>query len=187
MSRAMHEAMIKPARLRAGDRVAVVTLSWGGPGAIPQRYQAGKEQFEKEFGLQVVEMKHALRPPEWVARHPEARAADLMEAFSDSSLKGIFTSTGGDDSVRMMPFVDLEVIRKNPKVLVGYSDTTITHMACLRAGLVTFYGPSMMAGFAENGGMFPYMTRSLRKAIFAAEPMGVIEPNTQGWTTERLE
>jgi len=48
-------------------------------------------------------------------------------------------------------YLDLEVIRANPKVFLGYSDTTISHLVCYKAGLVSFYGPSIMAGFAENG------------------------------------
>jgi muramoyltetrapeptide carboxypeptidase LdcA involved in peptidoglycan recycling len=52
---------------------------------------------------------------------------------------------------------------------------------------VTFYGPSIMSGFAENGGMLPYMIRSVRKTLFSAEPTGVVEPNPEGWTAEFLE
>src|SRR4051812_15502007 len=117
--------MVKPARLRPGDRVAAVSLSWGGPGAIPHRYQAGKAQFEREFGVQVMEMKHTLESPEWLERNPKARADDLMEAFADSQINGIISTIGGDDSVRLLPHIDLEVIRRNPKVVMGYSDTTV--------------------------------------------------------------
>jgi muramoyltetrapeptide carboxypeptidase LdcA involved in peptidoglycan recycling len=179
--------MIKPPRLKAGDRVAAATLSWGGPGAIPQRYQTGKTQFEREFGLQVVETKHALQTPDWIAKNPKARADDLMEAFADPTIKGIISTIGGEDSARILPFIDLDVIRRNPKVVMGYSDTTITHMACFNAGLVSFYGPAFMAAFAENGGMFPYMTQSVRRTIFSTDPIGIIAPNTAGWTVEHLD
>ena len=179
--------LVKPERLRAGDRVAAVTLSWGGPGTFPWRYEAGKRQLEAEFGVEVVETRHALREPAWIAANPEARAADLMEAFADPSIRGIVSTIGGDDSVRILPFLDLGVIRANPKVFLGFSDTTVTHFACLRAGLGSFYGPSFMAGFAENGGLFPYMTDSLRRTVFEAEPVGEVRPNEGGWTAERLE
>jgi muramoyltetrapeptide carboxypeptidase LdcA involved in peptidoglycan recycling len=179
--------MIKPRRLRPGDRVAAITLSWGGPGAFPHRYEAGKTQFEQMFAVQVVETKHALRSPEWLAQNPKARADDLMEAFSDTSINGIISTIGGDESVRILPHIDLEIIRQNPKVVMGYSDTTITHMACFRAGLVSFYGPAFMAGFAENGGMFPYMVESVRRTIFCGDPIGTIEPNRAGWTVEHLD
>jgi muramoyltetrapeptide carboxypeptidase LdcA involved in peptidoglycan recycling len=179
--------LIRPRKLRPGDRVAAVTLSWGGPGHVPHRYEAGKRQFEEAFGVEVVETPHALRDPEWIRRNPAARADDLMQAFADSTIQGIVSTIGGDDSIRILPFLDPATIRDNPKVFLGYSDTTVTHWACFEAGLGTFYGPSFMSGFAENGGMFPYMVEAVRKSIFSSEPLGVLEPNPDGWTVEFLE
>jgi muramoyltetrapeptide carboxypeptidase LdcA involved in peptidoglycan recycling len=179
--------MKKPARLKQGDRVAAVSLSWGGPGAIPHRYHAGKQQFEQEFGVRVVESRHALRSPEWIAKNPSARADDLMEMFSDPTINGIISTIGGDDSVRILPYLDLDVIRRNPKIMMGYSDTTATHMACFKAGVVSFYGPTFMTGFAENGGMFDYLVESVRRTLFGVAPIGTISPNGGGWTVEHLE
>jgi len=180
-------AMIKPPKLQAGDKIAVVSLSWGGPGTFPHRYQAGKQQLETAFGVTVVEMPHALADPEWVARHPQARAADLMAAFADPSIKAIIASIAGDDSIRTLPYTDLNMIRANPKIFMGFSDTTITHFACLKAGLVSFYGPAIMAGFGENGGLFPYMVDSVRRTLFSCAPIGIIQPNQDGWTVEFLD
>jgi muramoyltetrapeptide carboxypeptidase LdcA involved in peptidoglycan recycling len=56
-------------------------------------------------------------------------------------------------TLRMLPFLDYSVIRENPKVFLGYSDSTVTHFAFLKAGVISFYGPSIMAGFDENGGL----------------------------------
>ena len=179
--------MIKPRRLRRGSRVAAVSLSWGGPGTFPHRYAAGKRQFEEEFGVAVTETEHALREPEWLARNPRARADDLMAAFADPAVDGIISTIGGSDSIRLLPYLDLNVIRNNPKVLLGYSDTTVTHCVCRKAGLVSFYGPSFMAGFAENGGMFPYLVDAVRKTLFDSEPLGRLPPNEAGWTVEHLE
>ena len=109
-----------------------------------------------------------------------------MEAFSDPSIKAIISTIGGDDSIRILPYLDLDVIRSNPKIFLGYSDTTITHFACFKAGLVSFYGPSIMAGFGENGGMFPYMIDSVRRTLFSSTPPGVVESNRNGWTVEML-
>jgi muramoyltetrapeptide carboxypeptidase LdcA involved in peptidoglycan recycling len=179
--------MIKPQKLHPGDKVATVSLSWGGPGTVPYRYAAGKQQLQDEFGLVVVEMPHTLSDADWLHRNPQARADDLMAAFSDPTIKGIFSTIGGDDSIRLLPYLDLNVIQANPKVFLGFSDTTINHLACYKAGLVTFYGPSIMAGFAENGGMFPYMVESVRKTLFSSDPIGNIPPNQDGWTVEILD
>ena len=179
--------MIKPKKLNPGDKIATVSPSWGGPSVFPHRYQSGIRQLQEEFGLQVVEMPNTLRDADWLSRNPGARAEDLMQAFADPSIKGIFATIGGDDSIRLLPFLDLNVIRNNPKVFLGYSDTTISHLVCYKAGLVSFYGPSIMAEFAENCGMFPYAVQSLRKTLFSSERIGEVKPETEGWTVERLD
>lgn len=175
-----------PKALRRGDRIAAISLSWGGAGEIPWRYEIGKRQFEQEFGITVVETKHALRSAAWLAQNPRARADDLMTAFADDSIDGIVSTIGGTDSIRILPYLDLQLMRDHHKVFLGFSDTTISHAACFKAGLVSFYGSSMMTGFAENCGMFPYLVKSVRKTLFSTEPIGVLEPNLSGWTAEFL-
>jgi muramoyltetrapeptide carboxypeptidase LdcA involved in peptidoglycan recycling len=179
--------MIKPKRLRAGDTIAAVSLSWGGPGAFPHRYEAGKKQLMEEFQLHVVESRHATMDPAWLARNPRARADDLMDALSDPSIAGIVSTIGGEDSIRLLPHVDKDVIRRNPKVFLGYSDSTVLHMLFFDAGVTSFYGPAIMAGFAENAGIFPYTIDAVRKVLFGADPMGLVQPNRGGWTVERLD
>jgi muramoyltetrapeptide carboxypeptidase LdcA involved in peptidoglycan recycling len=142
---------------------------------------------QDEFDLQVVEMPNTLKDADWLARNPKARADDLMQAFADPSIKGIFATIGGDDSIRLLPFMDLNTIRENPKIFLGYSDTTMSHLVCYKAGLVSFYGPSIMAEFAENAGMFPYMVQAVRKTLFSSEVIGEVKPSTAGWTVERLD
>ena len=177
----------KPRHLRPGDRVAVVSPSWGGPGTFPHRYEAGVRQLEAEFRVTVVEMDHTRAAPEFVADHPELRAADLIAAFADPSISGIITSIGGDDSIRLIPHLDLSVIAANPKVFLGFSDTTSLHFACLAAGLTSFYGPAIMAGFGENTGMHRYTANAVQRALFSTEPIGPIPLNEEGTTTERLD
>ncbi|HET6821651.1 MAG TPA: S66 peptidase family protein, partial [Anaerolineales bacterium] len=179
--------MIKPQKLSPGDKIATVSLSWGGPSVFPHRYQVGVQQLKDKFGLQVVEMPHTLKDADWLSRNPRARADDFMQAFFDSSIKGIFATIGGDDSIRLLPFLDLNVIRNNPKIFLGYSDTTISHLVCYKAGLTSFYGPSIMLEFAENGGIFPYVVQSLRKTLFSSSVIGEVNPEIDGWTAERLE
>lgn len=178
--------LTKPKHLKAGDKVATVSLSWGGAGSIPARYEAGKRQLAETFGVTVVEMPHTLKPAEWIAKNPKARADDLMQAFEDSSISAIISCIGGDDSIRTLPYINIETIRQNPKIFLGYSDTTISHFMCLKAGLGSFYGPSIMAGFAENCGIFPYMEDSVRKSLFSTQPIGII-PAAKEWTVEMLD
>ncbi len=175
--------MIQPRALRHGDRIAAISLSSGWPNVFPGAYRDGKRRLEEAFGVQVIESRHALADPDWLAAHPEARAADLMEVLRDRSIHGIVSTIGGDDSIRILPFLDLSVIRENPKIFIGYSDTTVAHFAFLKAGVTSFYGPSIMAGFDENGGLLPYMADSVRQVLFRSSiPAAPISPNQDGWT-----
>jgi muramoyltetrapeptide carboxypeptidase LdcA involved in peptidoglycan recycling len=61
---------------------------------------------QEAFGIEVIESRHALKGIPWLAAHLEARAADLMEVLQDPSIKGIISTIGGDDSIRMLPFLD---------------------------------------------------------------------------------
>ena len=177
--------MIKPKRLQRGNRIAAVSLSWGGPGTFPLQYQFGKRQLETAFGVEVIEMPHTLKPADWIAANPRARADDLMQAFADPNIDAIISTIGGDDSIRTLPFIDFAAIRNNPKIFMGFSDTTITHFACFKAGLTSFYGPAIMAGFGENGGLFPYTEQAVRTVLCALSAAGLIEPSTF-WTDERM-
>ena len=110
--------MIKPQKLAPGDKVATVSLSWGGPSIFLYRYQVGVQQLKDEFGLEEVEIPNTLRAASWLSQNPRTRTDGLMQAFDDTTIKGVFTTIGGDDSIRLLPFLDLDVIRNNPKVFL---------------------------------------------------------------------
>lgn len=179
--------LVKPKVLKRGDRVATISLSWGGAGELLDRYEQGKRQLQNVFGLEVVETKNALKSAQWIYENPKARAEDLMDAFADKSIKAIISNIGGDDSSRILRYVDLEIIKQNPKIFLGFSDSTITHFLCLKAGLSSFYGTSLLVGFAENSGMHPYQIDSINRTLFSTNPIGELSPNYSGWTSERLD
>lgn len=179
--------LIKPKKLKAGDTVAAISPSWAGASVYPHRYEAGKRQLEKEFGLKVVEAPNALISVAENAGSPQKRAADLNWALSNDEVKAIIPVIGGDDAIRLLPYIDYSLIAKNPKILLGYSDTTILHLAFLHAGVQSVYGPTFMAGgLAENGGMLDFFKNSMTKTLFSASPIGVIDPNIDAWTDEEL-
>ncbi len=180
--------LVRPPRLRPGDTVAAVSLSWGGAGdpSLLWRYELGKQRLQDVFGLNVVEMPNTLKGSEYLYQHPEARAADLLAAFADPAIRGIFSCIGGEDSIRLLPYIDFERIRSSPKVFLGYSDSTVTHFICQKAGLASFYGASILAELAENVRIFDYTRACLHQVLFSAEPVGLVEPAAE-WTGERVE
>ncbi|WP_217587591.1 S66 family peptidase [Lentibacillus saliphilus] len=180
--------LIKPNRLMPGDTVATVSPSWGGAGeeGLRWRYEQGAERLRDVFGLNVVAMPNSLKGEQYVYDHPEARADDLMQAFQDDSIKAIIANIGGSDSIRLLPYIDFDVIRDNPKIVMGYSDVTIAHLFCLKAGVSSFYGPAIMTDFAENIEMDSYTVEHIKRTLFSNEAIGQIDPAKE-WTSERLE
>jgi muramoyltetrapeptide carboxypeptidase LdcA involved in peptidoglycan recycling len=179
--------LTKPKKLNTGDTVATISLSWGGAGDSEKlwRYNQGKERLEKVFGLRVIEMPHTLSGTEYVYNHPEKRAEDLLAAFADPQIKGIFSCIGGEETIRLLPYIDFDVIRANSKIFVGYSDTTVNHFMCLKAGLSSFYGGAVLVDFAENIAMSNYTVEHIKRTLFSAEPLGEILPS-ETWTSQYL-
>lgn len=160
--------MIKPKRLKKGDKIAIVSLSWGGLGddCFIHKLNIAKERLMNDFGLKVICMPNALKGSEFVAKHPELRAKDLMDAFANNSISAIFCAIGGDDTIRILPYIDFDIIKNNPKIFMGYSDSTINHFMMYKAGLVSFYGPSIMCEFGEYVNMFDYTKKAVKDILF---------------------
>jgi muramoyltetrapeptide carboxypeptidase LdcA involved in peptidoglycan recycling len=176
--------MIRPPALKAGDTVAAISLSSGLAAAFPHRYQAAKRQVTETFGVIVVETPNALRDDAWLHDNPQARADDLHWALENDDVAGVITTIGGDDSIRTVPYLDLDLIHRHPKVFLGYSDTTVQHLVNRRAGIVSFHGPGFMTDLAENGGIHPYVEAAVRAALFSAEPFAL--EAAPEWTEEFL-
>lgn len=179
--------MIKPEKLKKGDKIATISLSSGlaGDKKFRYRYEIGKKRIENLFGLKVVEMPNSLKGIKYLDNNPKARAEDMMNAFKNTEIKAIFSNIGGDDTLRLLPYIDFNVIKNNPKIFMGYSDTTVNHFMCYKAGLTSYYGPSVLAEFAENVEMHDYTINWIKKTLFSNETIGEIESSNY-WTSQML-
>lgn len=145
---------IKPQRLRPGDTVAVVSPA--SPPADPGNVDRAVAVL-KSLGLRPRVAAHARRRHGFLAGTDRERAADLMRAFTDRRVSAILCVRGGHGVTRLLPLLDYPLIRRHPKILVGYSDLTALHCALrVRANLVTFHGPMLAADFVTH--KFPAFT-----------------------------
>lgn len=156
---------IKPKKLQKGDTVAAVSPSWGGPSVFPHIYESGIKVLEN-LGLKIKEYPSAKKDADYLYNNPEFRAKDINDAFADSEVKAIFVSIGGDDSVRILPHLNAEIIRKNPKIIIGYSDTTTLLTYFNQLGLVTLHGPAIMAGFSQWDSLGQKFQEHIRTILF---------------------
>lgn len=115
---------------------------------FPDVYENGIRYLEEVLGLRVKEFPTARMNAEALYRNPQVRAQDINSAFGDPEVQAIISTIGGDDSIRILEYLDLPVILENPKILMGYSDTTTLLCYLNMHGLRTYYGNSIMAGFS---------------------------------------
>jgi len=155
----------KPPRLRPGDTVAVLSPSWGGPATYPHVFDLGLANLRELLGVRVKEYPTTRLDATLLHHDPQARARDLNAAFADPEVKAIIASIGGDDSIRLLPYLDSESVAANPKIVMGFSDTTILLTFAAQLGLVTFNGPSVMAGFAQLKTLPPTSASHIRAML----------------------
>ena len=115
------------------------------------------------FGYEPVVMPHALdRGPLYYAGTAEDRVADLHAAFADESIEGVICTRGGWGSAELLPLLDRELVRANPKVFVGYSDHTSLHAWFWNeCGMPTFYAPMVAADWSKSDGVDERTWRSV--------------------------
>ena len=179
------ERLARPRRVRPGDTVAVVSPSFGAVGRWPHRVERATA-YLGSLGLKVRVMPNAARSEGWASAPPEARVADVHEAFADDEVAVVLAGIGGNHSNQLLPLLDYDLIRTHPKVFQGYSDITVLHWALARhGGLATFHGPALVPELGEFPEVLPYTDRYLRAAWFGDEAIAY-EPADR-WTDELLD
>lgn len=131
---------IKPRKLRAGARIGIVNPAYW---LEPDRMQRAVNVF-RNIGYEVVLGKSTGLKENQNAGSPVDRAEDIMGMFEDASIEAIICARGGYGGNRVLPLLDYDIIRNNPKIFIGYSDITgfLTSFA-QKSGLVTFHGPML--------------------------------------------
>lgn len=144
-------ALLRPTALRRGDLVAVVAPA----GPVPHaRLVRGVRTLERH-GLRVRLGAGVLSRTRYLAGNDDRREVDLVALWANPEVKAIFTARGGYGTARIVDALTPKFLRKHPKIFCGFSDNTTIHLACARAGLVSFHGPMAaweLADGARTGG-----------------------------------
>jgi muramoyltetrapeptide carboxypeptidase len=132
-------SIVKPNRLSPGDTVELVAPANATFNSVD--LQIARESLEA-LGFKVKVGAHLLDRHGYLAGDDKARAEDINKAFADKSVAAVHAIRGGWGSARLLPHLDFDAIRRNPKVLIGYSDITALLVSIYaKTGLVTFHGP----------------------------------------------
>lgn len=164
---ALSKPLIKPRALRRGDTIGIVAPS-------SPLFDEGEIEFTfkwlEKVGLKYKLGKHIFESYSDYAGTDEARIEDLHAMWADADVAAVMPMRGGNGAVRLLPRLDFDLIGRNPKIIMGYSDITALLVPIHeRTGLVTFHGP-MMGSFFEG----PYTFRYFHKAVMNKRPIGLI-------------
>lgn len=161
---------IKPRAISSGDTIGIVA-----PAGVfnPVQLNKGIEALKNlGFNVYLGKTVKKLMNKGYLAASDEERAEDINEMFSNDKVKAIFSVSGGYGSMRILPLLNYNLIKHNPKIFVGYSDVTALLIALhQKTGLVVFHGP-MVASDMYN--LSEYTKRYMIKALTITEPLGEI-------------
>ena len=175
-----------PRRLVKGDTIGIVSPASPFPAWFPRRFARSVSNLESK-GYKVKLGAHVRDKLGHKAGRKEDRLEDLHAMYRDESVRLIMTTLGGFNSNELIDSLDYDLVRRNPKGLIGYSDITALHLAIhSKTGLASFYGPHLMSQFGEFPDVLPYTLECFGKLVGQASPAGRIE-SSKVWTEERLE
>jgi len=172
---------IFPNKLKVGDKVMVVAPS-DSLGCISEDVRAIADERFEQMGLELSFAKNVNEVDEFDSSSIESRVADIHEAFSDQSVKAVFSAFGGFNCNQLLGHLDWDLIKNNPKIFVGYSDTTALQNAIYtKTGLVTYSGPSYST-FGQKL-YFDYTLEYFKKCLFEDGELNILP--SESWSDDR--
>ena len=171
MTRMVHD-LVHPPKARRGERIAVLSPSFAAAGAYPAVHEQAMRRLTHVTGLIPVEYPTTRT----VGATPLARAADINAAFADPDIRGILAVIGGEDQITVIPHLDAELARRDPKPLLGTSDNTNLHLWLWANGIASFYGGSSQVHLGPGPGIDDVHARSLRAALLTGGTLEITDP-----------
>lgn len=157
---------LKPARLRKGQTVGIVAPASNVDENEETRFAIDVVQ---SFGFRVKLGEHIYSRTQYLAGTDRERAGDVNAMFADSNVDAIFCLRGGYGTPRILPYLDYDVIKGNPKILLGYSDITALLLAIHKmTGLIGYHGPIARQNFSD------YTLSEFKRVLFNPKSKTVI-------------
>lgn len=164
--------LTSPHKARAGDKVAVVSPSFAAPAVAPAVHEQALQRFAALTGLVPVEFPTTRK----LGASARERAADLDAAFADPEIRAVLATVGGEDQITVIPHLDAELITRDPKPFLGYSDNTNLLNWLWTNGVAGYYGGSTQVHLGPGPGVDHIHEESLRAALLTGERVELTEP-----------
>ncbi|WP_418060476.1 S66 family peptidase [Pimelobacter simplex] len=164
--------LVHPPKARPGDRIAVLSPSFAAPAVAPEVHEQALRRLAEVTGLVPVEYPTTRK----LGATAEERAADLNAAFADPDIRAVIATIGGDDQITVIPHLDADAVRRDPKPFLGTSDNTNLHQWLWSQGIASFYGGSTQVHVGPGPGLDPEHATSLRAALLDGGRIEVTDP-----------
>ncbi len=170
----MVDVILAP-KLKKGDLVRMIAPSHSYAIDNESQRQVATKRFIEELGLRVSFGRHIEEKDIFDSSSVKSRIEDLHEAFANPEVKGVIAIEGGFSSNQLLPFIDWELIKKNPKIFIGYSDiTALCDAIYAKTGLVTYHGP-MFSTFGMKR-YFDYTLEYFKKCVMESAHFEITSP-----------
>jgi muramoyltetrapeptide carboxypeptidase len=179
--------MIKPEKLKKGDTIGIITPSTPAPVLFKERYERGLKQL-KNMGFKILEGNCSGSSQGYRSASIKQRAEELNELIRNPEVKAIISTIGGTNSNSLLPYLDYESLKKQPKIIMGYSDVTALLLGIYaKTAVTTFYGPAIVPSFGEYPEMLPKGREYFEKAVMQQHPLPYTLEIPSEWTEEMLD
>ncbi|MBW9158338.1 S66 family peptidase [Clostridium tagluense] len=136
-------------KLKKGDLIGIFSPSSPITYTCPKRFERSKKYLENK-GFKVVEGKLTGKCDFYRSGNIKERADELNSLIRNPDIKCIMATIGGMNSNSILPYIDYEAFKRNPKIIIGYSDVTAILLGIFaKTGITTYYGPALVASFGE--------------------------------------
>lgn len=144
--------LIKPESLKIGDTIGIVALSGNiGTDENPKENILRAQKYFEDLGYNVVLSENIFVQNRYLAGSDEEKVAELHRFFANPEINMVLCARGGYGAIRLLDKIDFNLIKNNPKIFAGYSDTSAIHTMVLKnTGLMTFYAPMALGDFGAE-------------------------------------
>lgn len=169
---------IKPKKLKKGDTVGLIAPA----GYLKENHLKETRENLEGIGLKIYYTERISHRNGYLGGTDKERAEDINHMFANENVDAIFAVRGGYGCARMLDYIDYDIIKKNPKILIGYSDiTSLLYAIYAKTGLVCFHGPVGTSTFNE------FSVKNMKDVLMETKAPVVLESHEEAYTSEDPE
>lgn len=173
-------------RLKIGDTIGIFSPSSPITYTVPKRFHRAKAYLEAK-GFKIAEGALTGKYDYYRSGTIKERADELNQLIRSPEVKCIMSTIGGMNSNSILPYIDYEAFKENPKIIIGYSDVTAILLGIYaKTGISTFYGPALVASFGEFPSFVDYTYEYFKDMLIEDKPLPYEFPMPEYWTDEYI-